>query len=482
MAEMKHLTILQFNDTHAYLDLHPELFLEAGEESYRNAGGYARIATLFKEIREENPEAVLALDNGDTFHGTYAAVKSKGEDLVPLVNALELDGMTGHWDFAYGPAKLEEINDGLNHPMLAANCYDEETDELVYPPYTIVERGGLKIGVIGLAATIIDKVMPPHFSEGIRFTMGNEELPRHIEHLRDSEGVDLIVVLSHLGFPQEIKLASEVDGIDVLLSGHTHNRLFEPAIVNDAIVMQSGCHGSFIGRLDVEMEDGKVSDYRHSLIPVEESIEPDEEVQKQVDKVLEPHREFLDTIVGHTDTALNRNSQLEATMDNFLLQALIDASGAELAFSNGWRYGAPVLPGPVTVNDLWNIIPPNPPVSLVELTGAELLEMMEENLERTFCCDPYGQMGGYVKRCLGMTVYVKIENPPGLRIQQFFVGDEPLDRERTYTASFVTMQGVPKKYGSDRRNLDVHAIEAMKQYLSKHDSVSAELRNTVVAV
>lgn len=458
------------------------MFFEGDGVHYRNAGGYARIATLFKEIRGENPGAVLALDNGDTFHGTYAAVQSKGEDLVPLVNALELDAMTGHWDFAYGPAKLAELNDGLNHPMLAANCYDEETGELVYPPYTIVERGGLRIGVIGLAATIIDKTMPPHFSEGIRFTMGREELPGHIERLRDSEGVDLIVVLSHLGFPQEIKLASEVDGIDVLLSGHTHNRLFEPAIVNGAIVMQSGCHGSFIGRLDVEVEDGRVGDYQHSLIPMEESIEPDTKVQEQVDEVLEPHREMLETVVGHTETALNRNNQLEATMDNFLLQALLDVSGAELAFSNGWRYGAPIVPGPVTMNELYNIIPPNPPVSLVELTGEELWEMMEENLERTFCCEPYGQMGGYVKRCLGMTVYMKVENPPRLRIQQFFVGNKPLERERIYTASFVTMQGVPKKYGTNRRNLGLHAIEAMQQYLSNHDSVSAELRGTMVAV
>lgn len=482
MTEPKTLTILQMNDTHAYLDLHPELFWEGGGVRYRNAGGYARIATLFKEIREEALGAVLALDNGDTFHGTYPAVKSKGEAVVPVTNALDFDAMTAHWDFGYGPKQLRNIAEQLDYPLLAANCYDEETNELVFPPYIVAERGGLRVGVVGIASNIIDKTMPPHFSEGLKFTLCQEELPEHIRHLREQERVDLVVVLSHLGFPQEVKLASEVAGIDVLLSGHTHNRLYEPAIVGDTIVVQSGCHGSFIGRLDLEVEDGRVRDYRHRLIEVDESIKSDPEVQGLVDEALAPHREMLDTVVGHTETALNRNNQLEATMDNFLLQSLLHVSGAELAFSNGWRYGAPVPPGPVTMNDLYNIIPPNPPVSIVELTGEELREMMEENLERTFCADPYGQMGGYVKRCLGLNIYIKVENPAGNRIQQFFVGGEPLDPERTYTAAFVTMQGVPKRYGSNRHNLDVNAVDAMKQYLSKHDAVSAELRGTVVAV
>lgn len=105
-------------------------------------------------------------------------------------------------------------------------------------------------------------------------------------------------------------------------------------------------------------------------------------------------------------------------MDNFLLQSLLESTGAQLAFSNGWRYGAPIVPGQITLNDLYNIIPMNPPVSTVELTGEEIKAMLEENLERTFSCDPYEQMGGSVKRCLGLNVYFKIENPSGNRIQK----------------------------------------------------------------
>jgi 2',3'-cyclic-nucleotide 2'-phosphodiesterase (5'-nucleotidase family) len=482
MKEVKNLTIMQLNDTHAYIDLHSEMFVEDGGEHYRNAGGFARIATLFKQAQTQNPGGVLMLDNGDTFHGTLPAVASEGEALIPIVNALGLDAMTAHWEFAYGPAQFEKIVGQLDYPMLAANCFQEGTEELVFPSHTVIERAGLKIGVIGIAAHIVDKTMPPHFSKGIYFTMGSEELPSIIEKLRNKDHVDLVVVLSHFGFPQEVKLADEVDGIDILLSSHTHNRISEPVEVNDTIIIQSGCHGSFIGRLDLEVEQGNILKYRHELIEVAEEIEPDLEMQGLVDTALSPYRESLGDVIGKTQTPLNRYAQLETTMDNLLLQSLLDTSGAELAFSNGWRYGAPVPAGTITMNDLWNIIPTNPPVSMVELTGKELLEMLEENLENTFACDPYQQMGGYIKRCLGMNMFIKVENPKGMRIQELFIGDAPVEKDKSYQATFVTVQGVPKKYGNHRYNLDIHAVDALKQYIEKEGTISAELRGTIQVV
>jgi 2',3'-cyclic-nucleotide 2'-phosphodiesterase (5'-nucleotidase family) len=482
MSKGKHLTILQLNDSHGYFELHPELYWAGDKAAYGKAGGYARIATLFKQARQENPAAVIALDNGDTIHGTFLAVNSKGEALVPILNALAFDSMTAHWEFAYGPDNLKRIVDKLDFPVLAINCYEQSTEKLVFPPFHIVERGGVSVGVIGIASNIVDKTMPKHFSKGIYFTLGNRELPYYVEHLREDEKVDLIVVLSHLGYPQELKLAKEVDGIDVLLSGHTHNRVYEAVVVNGAIVMQSGCHGSFVGRLDLRVENGRVHDFCHELINVDESTEPDSEVDAMVEDALAPHRDMLNTVVGQTETALNRNTVMEATMDNLLLKALIDTTDAELAFSNGWRYGAPVMLGPITVNDLWNIIPTNPPVSLCEITGEELWAMMEENLERTFSRDPYKQMGGYVKRCLGLNIYLKVENPEGRRIQEFFIGGKRLDRSKSYAATFVTAQGVPERYGDDRRNLDIDAVDALKEYLAKYDKVSAEMRGSLIPI
>lgn len=476
------MVLIQINDSHGYLDLHEELFWAGDHAEYRKVGGYGRIAALLKRLRKEHPGQVLAFDCGDTIHGTYATVETKGQALVPILNAMGLDAMTAHWEFAYGPKRFQEITAQLDYPMLAINCYDKETNELVFDPYLVTEAGGLRVGVIGIAATIVDKVMPASFSEGIYFTLGNEELPQYIDRLRNEERVDLVFVISHLGFPQEMQLASEVKGIDVLLSGHTHNRLYRPARVGDTILIQSGCHGSFIGRLDLEVQDGKIVDYEHNLIVVEQEIEPDHDVQSLVERALAPFQADLARVVGQTATPLHRYRVLESTMDNLLLQSMLDLTGAQLAFSNGWRYGAPVPGGPVTLNDLWHIIPVNPPVSLCKLSGEELWAMMEENLERTFACDPYEQMGGYVKRCMGLNLYFKVENPYGTRVNELFVGGKRVKPDQVYDACFVTAQGVPAKYGSDRQALDVHAIEALQRYLVRNSPVDAALRGTVVAI
>jgi 2',3'-cyclic-nucleotide 2'-phosphodiesterase (5'-nucleotidase family) len=470
------------NDSHGYLEMHSELFWAGDHAEYQPAGGYARIATILRQVRREKPDAVLAFDGGDTIHGTYGAVHTQGESLIPILKTLRFDAMTAHWEFAYGPQRFKEVADRLPYPMLAINCYDKQTDELVFEPYTILSSGGLNVGVIGIAATIVDKVMPPSFSQGLRFTLGNEELPGHIARLREEHKVDLVVVVSHLGFPQEIKLAKQVDGIDVLLSGHTHNRLYRPALVNDTIVIQSGCHGSFLGRLDLEFDGGRVVDFRHRLITVGQEIPPDPDVQELVDRALAPYRPDLSQVVGQTATPLNRNTVLEATMDNLLLQSMLELTGAQLAFSNGWRYGAPIPIGPITMDDLWNIIPVDPPVSTCELTGDELWTMLEENLERTFARDPYQQMGGYVKRCMGLNLYFKIENPKGQRIQELFVEGRPVEAGRVYQAAFVTSQGVPAKYGSNRHALDISAIEGLRRHLAHNNPAEVPLRGTIVAV
>jgi sulfur-oxidizing protein SoxB len=169
-------------------------------------------------------------------------------------------------------------------------------------------------------------------------------------------------------------------------------------------------------------------------------------------------------------------------MDNLLLDAIMDLTGAELAFLNGWRYGAPIIEGPITVNDVWNIVPTNPPVSICKLTDGELWRMMEENLENTFSRDPYRQMGGYVKCISGLNIHFKIENPAGNRIQEFFVGGKRLNRRRTYRVCFLTTQGVPLGFGTERSNLDIRAVDASSGYLEKVGQVTPSYRNTVVPI
>lgn len=480
MAERK-LTILQINDLHGYLEPHPEAFRGRGKFNYRTCGGLARISSIFNRVRAEHPGEVLALDNGDTFHGTFVAGQSQGESMLPLMNALEFDAMTLHWEFAYGPTQVRKLAAGLIYPALAINIYDKASNRLMFDPSCVIERGGLRIGIIGIASNIVDKSMPPSYSEGVYFTLGNTELPAHIERLRSGEKVDL-VVLSHLGFAQDAKLAAEVSGIDALISGHTHNRLYRPVWVGSTPIIQSGCHGSFVGRLDLTVDCGKVVDARHELICVDEHVEPDAEMSQRVKETIAPHRAFLDQVVGKVQSPLDRATSLEASMDNVLLDAIAAAAGTRLAFSNGWRYGAPILPGEVTMEHLWNIVPTHPPISTVELSGDELRAMLEANLERTYSPDPYCQMGGFVKRCRGLNLYFKMENPKGQRIEDLLVDGAPVQSGRIYRAAMLGEQGVPMKYGSNRRSIEIDAIDSLQQLFSRGSQVRGSRRGSVVAV
>jgi 2',3'-cyclic-nucleotide 2'-phosphodiesterase (5'-nucleotidase family) len=358
--------------------------------------------------------------------------------------------------------------------------YDKGTGKRFFAPYTIADISGLKLGIIGIACNIVDKTMPPSFAEGLRFTLGSEELPGFIDEVR-TQGADLVVVLSHLGFPQDMKLLDQVQGVDVLLSGHTHDRLYQPARRGGALVIQSGCQGSFVGRLDLDVQDRKVTGYQLQLIEVAETIPPDAEVDALVKQSLAPYASDLALEVGELATGLDRDTCFEATMDNFLLHSIRDEAGTELAFSNGWRWGAPIRAGKVTMNDLYNIIPMKVPISTVDLSGKELKELLEDNLRATFASDAFNREGGYVKRCVGLTAYIRVENPTGSRLTRLLVGDEEVQDDRLYSAAFLTVQAVPAKYNRNRRDLPKYPVEAMRAYLEKHRPARAEIVGSVVA-
>lgn len=471
----KTLTIVQINDTHSYLESHQEIFYEGEQPVFRKAGGYARIQKIVNELRQEGP--VMLLDNGDTIHGTYEAVATKGWNMIPILNAMGIDAMTFHWDSGYGPENLKQIGKELHYPILAGNVYDEATNELAFKPYRLFDVDGLSVGVIGLACNILDKTMAPHFSEGIYLTMGDKELPGYIAELKE-QGAQLIILLSHLGFPQDIQLLSEVKGIDICLSGHTHNRVEAPLQIGTATLIQSGSHGSFIGKLEVYFEDNQLQKIDHQLLEINEDIPEDAELKAKIDAALSPYRAELDVRVGKTEVDLHRGYNLETPMDNFLLEAIRHHTGSDVTFSNGWRYGAPIVKGDITLRELYQIIPMNPPLSTAELTGAEIWQMLEDNMENTYSHNPYSQMGGYLKRAHGLHAYFKVENPKGTRLQKLFIGGQAVELEKVYTVGYVTYQGVPKKYGRNHQNLAMKAVAAMKSFLDEKGPYRSGMNET----
>lgn len=461
------LNILFINDVHGYLAPHPELFYDDTGEVIETVGGYARIAGLVQAIRNENPNTLL-FDGGDTLHGTKPLVDTQGEVIVPILNALKPDAMVGHWDFGYGPQRLQTLSEQLMFPILGCNVFKEDGTNFLQPTM-MLEKEGVKIGVIGICAMIVDKVMPEKMAKGLKFTSGVNEMPGYIKNLK-AEGADAIVLLSHNGFPQDIALLKQVEGVDICLSAHTHNRIYKPIEINGAHVVQCGCHGAFMGKFTITFENNKIKNCNYELLKIDGSLPKSAEVEHLVDNTLKPYQELRTVVLGNTQEILHRYNTINSTMDNFLLKAIAHATKTDIAFSNGWRYGAPIPAGAITENDLYNITPMNPPISTVELTGAGIKEMLEENMERTFCKDPFGQMGGYIKRVLGLQINMRIENPNGNRIQEIYYEGLHIDLEKMYKVSFVTTQGVSKKYGKNRTEHNEKAVAAMKAFLKEHSN------------
>lgn len=475
---MTRLTLLQLNDLHAYLEPHPEVFWEAGEPVLRTAGGLARIKAYFDDVRGEVSHPVIALDCGDTFHGTGPVVQTRGEFLPELLNPLGFEGMSSHWDFAYGPDHLRGLVERLGYPLLACNITDEDGAP-IFPGTRMLERGGLRVGVIGVACNLIGNMGSLWGTEHLRVTQGREELARLVPELR-RQGADVVVVLSHLGFPQDCALAREVDDIDVILSGHTHTRLEKPAIIERTVLVQAGCHGSFVTRLDLDVAPGDVKVAHHELVTMSADLREDTALAEQVAARLQPFRAVQETTVGQTRAILHRATTLSASADLLLTDAIRHVAGTDIGLSNGWRYGAPIPAGAVSRMALWNLIPHDPPVSTAEVTGAELRQLAEASLEAVFSRDPWQQKGGYVKRLSGMSVYAKLEHPQGQRVLHLEVGGRAVDPDATYTAAYLTKQALAERYGRNRQELPLRAREALETYLRDHSPYTPPPDNVIL--
>ncbi|MHB9146668.1 MAG: bifunctional metallophosphatase/5'-nucleotidase [Symbiobacteriia bacterium] len=498
------ITLFQMNDLHAQLLPHAELFWQAGKAVYRrDIGGAARIAGIVKAERQRRPETVMFLDCGDALFGSYYPTVDQGRGMVKVLNAMGIDATNGgHWEFAFGPAVYRQRAAELNYPVYACNICDQANGNLIFPAAGIHEVGGLKIGIIGLASNIVDKGMPPNFSTGLRFGNGLEEgrLPAAVAQLRPQ--VDLLLTVSHLGLAQDIEVAKRVPEIDVFVSGHTHNRLWQPYVLRheggrpggtvagserasaagagrQTLFVQAGFSGSFLGQLDLTVEDGRLTDYRWRLRVVDASCPTDEATQAAVAEVAGPHRSYLAEVVGHTATPLHRMLFLESTMDNLITQAYQAYTGAQVAISHGWRYGPPVAlaadggPGPVTCNDLWSMVPLDVPVFTLELTGQELRDLTEQWMAGAATA-PIDQKGGYFTRQVGMNVMARINNPDGYRVEELFIAGKPYDPELPYRVVVGGQQDV-RGAGSNRRQLDSSALDILRWYLGRSSPVQADL-------
>ena len=391
-------------------------------KSYGKMGGLDRVATVVNSIRASRPDSIL-LDGGDTWQGSFTALKTQGMDMVKAFNLLKTDAMTSHWEFTLGIDRVMDLVENyVEHPFLGANVFDTEWDERAFDPYSIFERSGQKIAVIGQAFPYMPIANPSWMFPGLSFGIRENNIANLVTEVRE-KGADLIVLLSHNGFDVDRQLASRVNGIDVILCGHTHDALPEPVIVNKTLLIASGSNGKFVSRVDLDVNKG-VKGFKHRLIPIfSDVISPDPIMNELIDQERKPYIDDLSEIIGETKSTLYRRGNFNGTWDDLICQAIIEERGADIALSPGFRWGPTLLPGSnISREDIFNATAMSyPQVYLTEMTGETIKIILEDVADNLFNPDPYYQQGGDMVRVGGMGYKIKIGKPQGERLSEMTI-------------------------------------------------------------
>ncbi|MDH4248535.1 MAG: thiosulfohydrolase SoxB [Deltaproteobacteria bacterium] len=407
-------------------------------KQYGRMGGMDRLATLVKSIRAERPGKTLLLDGGDTWQGSYTSLADKGMDMVRACNLLGVEAMTAHWEFTYGAERVKELKDALKFPFLAGNVKDTTWNEPVFESTQIFERGGVKVAVIGQAFPYTAVANPRYLIPDWSFGIEDHRIAERVEKAR-AEGADLVVLLSHNGFDVDRKLASRVQGIDVILTGHTHDAIPAAIQVKDTLLIAPGSHGKFLARLDLEVKGRRVTNYRFKLIPVfSDAIAPDPEMAALVESMRSPHKARLDEVLGRTESLLYRRGNFNSTFDSLICQALLEEREAQISLSPGFRWGGALLPGQeIRAEDLYNQTAITyPAVYRNEMTGEFLKEVLEDVADNLFNPDPYYQQGGDMVRVGGMSFTLDVSQSMGKRISGMTLANgKPIDPAKTYVVA-----------------------------------------------
>ena len=443
LGQVPHITGANFRKMYGINDGSPSHYalthndFSALAQQYGRVGGLDRVATVIKAIRADRPDAIL-LDGGDTWHGSYTCHHSQGQDMVNVMNALKTEAMTFHWEFTLGSDRVHEIIDTLPFPALGQNIFDAEWDEPAdyFEPYTFFERGGSKIAVIGQAFPYMPIANPgwmfPEYSFGIR----DENMQSVVDEVRGL-GADLVVVLSHNGFDVDKKMASIVSGIDIILSGHTHDALPEPVLINQTVIVASGSNGKFVSRVDLDVRNGKMMGFKHKLIPIfSDVITPDPDIAALIDEERAPYKSQLSEVIGQSQSLLYRRGNFNGTWDDLICQAMIEEREADISMSPGVRWGPSILPGQdITREDIWNVTSMSyGKVYRTEMTGEFIHVILEDVADNLFNPDPYYQQGGDMVRIGGMGYRIDINKPQGKRISDLTLlkTGERIDPSKNY--------------------------------------------------
>jgi sulfur-oxidizing protein SoxB len=498
-GQTQRLTILHTADIHGQLDVHDEFFWEDGHAVFKKRGGFATLRTMVSQIRKESRGTVLLVDGGDLFHGSAVATLSEGLGIVSLVNQLGYDLiLPGNWEVVYGKTAMIRDFRAYTAAKVCANMFHDEPggQRLLFPPYQIFNLGGIRIGFIGYNDPFTGTRQSPAYSRGIRFTKPEASLARYVKILKEQRGCALVFVLSHLGLSQQLHLANQPSarGVDYVLGGDTHERTREPLQGRFARVTEPGAFGSFLGRLDLVLENGRVQEERYQLLEVDPDRYPEDGAMRaMVTAAKAPYQPELSRVVGRTTTPLLRYYILETPLDNLITDALHWRFRTDLVVSNGFRFCPPLAPGPdgsaaITREYLWSALPVDSVVKTGQVTGTQIRDWLERELENVFAEGAAHRFGGWFVRFKGMTVRFRIKAPMGSRLDEVAIGGRVLEADRVYTMLACEREGDPDdvlcrmRRVANPRRLEVKLHDVLMEYLAQASPVSPDVEGRAVAL
>jgi len=444
------------------------LAFEKSAQRFGKLGGFAYLKTLVDRLRSDvGADRALLLDGGDLWQGSGLANSLQGADMVEASNLLGVEAMTGHWEFTYGENALRKNLDAFKGEFLAQNVFLTEeaafndakafdpASRRVFKPALIKELGDYRVGVIGQAFPYVPIAHPRRFTPDWTFGIREEELQKLVSSLRETDKVDAVVLLSHNGMDVDLKLASRVSGIDVILGGHTHDAVPQPIAVKNAsgvtLVTNAGSNGKFLGVLDLDLAKGKVKDVRYRLLPVySELLKPDGAMQALIERLHLAHSKSWDDKVGTADRLLYRRGNFSGPMDLLICDALRGELDAEIALSPGFRWGVTALSGQtLTMEDLLAETAISYAETYVQpMTGSQIKDVLEDVCDNLFNPDPYYQQGGDMVRLGGLSYACAPTESVGKRISGLTLDSgRPLEAGKSYKvagwASVNPQTGLP---------------------------------------
>jgi len=465
----KELVIIYTNDFHGQL-LPFETKAITGE--FAEAGGAAYISSVIKELRNSYPTSSLLLMAGDIAQGTPISNFFKGEPVVKVMNIIGYDAcVLGNHEFDWGQEALNQMIESSNFPWLCANLITT-TNEDYYPgvkPYIIKELNGMKVAIIGLITDTTPSITKKDNVAGLEFLSEEEVTKDLIADISAREKPDMIVVLSHLGIEADRKLAEKVEGIDIIVGGHTHATLKQPEKVGNTIIVQAGSKGVWVGllKIDFSTAEHKIVSYQGELIPVlTQKIAPDEEVAKVVDEYNGKVAPVMERKIGEIVSDLERSNFGESSLGDFITDVMREVTDSDVAFQNNGGIRADLLKGPVTVGNIYEVCPFDNAIVTMDLTGEEIMEILEQSIYED----------NIKMQISGLKVVIDPKNKEGSKIVEVKVGNNPLEKEKVYrvtTNDFLSLGGDGYKTFMQGKNLvyGSRLTDVLIEYIEKNSPI-----------